>query len=326
MSITVRKYNKSDLKQWDEFVENSNNGTLFHTHKFLSYHPKDRFSDHSLEFYKSEKLVSILPAAEVKSGDTFQLVSHPGASMGSFVIPEDLSFADSLKIVEQLLEYAKANKFNSICLTQPPTIYSRRLSNYIDFALQNNGFQYSKREVSSVLFLEKTIESTLTKFKQTHRTAVRKAERSGVVVKQSCDYKEFYEILSKNLSIRHGVKPTHTIDELLQLKKLFPDKVNLFGAYLEDKMVAGVVNFVASENVILAFYISHDEDYQESRPINLLFYKIFAWAIDHHYSIFDFGIFTVNEEPNMGLARFKENFGATGVFRDTIELNISKCQ
>jgi hypothetical protein len=31
----------------------------------------------------------------------------------------------------------------------------------------------------------------------------------------------------------------------------------------------------------------------------------------------------VNEKPNMGLARFKENFGSSGVFRDTIELNIS---
>ncbi len=319
--ITVKRY-INNAKDWDAFVSSANNGTIFHTRRFLSYHPEDRFSDHSLEFYKKEKLVSILPAAEVKSGDTFQLVSHPGASMGSFVVPEDLSFADSLEIVAQLTEYAKANKFDNIRLTQPPTIYSRRSSNYIDFALQRNGFQYTKREVSSVLFLEKTIESTLAKFKQTHRTAVRKAERSGVVVKQSGEYKAFYEILSKNLSIRHGVKPTHTLNELLHLKDLFPDKVNLFGAYLEDKMVAGVVNFIASENVVLAFYISHDEDYQEARPINLLFYKIFAWAIDHHYSIFDFGIFTVNEEPNMGLARFKENFGASGQFRDTLELQL----
>ena len=34
------------------------------------------------------------------------------------------------------------------------------------------------------------------------------------------------------------------------------------------------------------------------------------------------GIFTVNEKPNMGLARFKENFGASGIFRDTIELKL----
>ena len=63
-----------------------------------------------------------------------------------------------------------------------------------------------------------------------------------------------------------------------------------------------------------------DEKFAEYRAVNLLFYKIFNWAIDKNYKIYDFGTFTVNEEPNMGLGRFKENFGASGIFRDTIEL------
>jgi CelD/BcsL family acetyltransferase involved in cellulose biosynthesis len=86
-------------------------------------------------------------------------------------------------------------------------------------------------------------------------------------------------------------------------------------------MVAGVVNFSATENVVLACYMSHNEDFQEGRPINLLFYKIFEWAIQKKNSVFDFGIFTVNEEPNLGLARFKENFGASGQYRDTLEIH-----
>jgi len=36
----------------------------------------------------------------------------------------------------------------------------------------------------------------------------------------------------------------------------------------------------------------------------------------------DFGIFTVNMDPNLGLARFKENFGARGIFRDTFYKDI----
>ena len=223
-------------------------------------------------------------------------------------------------MVEQLVDYSKRENLDGIKLTQTPTIYSKRLSHYIDFALQKNGFLYSKREISSILFLEKSIDENLSKFKSTHRTAVRKAEKSGVVVKETDDFISFYEILKKNLSIRHDVKPTHSLDELLHLKELFPDKINLFGAYIEEKMVAGVINFIATENVVLAFYISHNEDFQEVRPINLLFYKIFEWAIQKKYNVFDFGIFTVNEEPNMGLARFKENFGASGQFRDTMEI------
>jgi hypothetical protein len=318
--ITVKRFNNNS-SAWDNFVSSANNGTLFHTRRFLNYHHEGRFNDHSLEFYKKGKLVGVFPAALIESGDQRQLVSHPGASVGSFVVPEDLAFADALEMVEQLVDYSKRENLDGIKLTQTPTIYSKRLSHYIDFALQKNGFLYAKREISSILFLEKSIDENLSKFKSTHRTAVRKAEKSGVVVKETDDFASFYEILKKNLSIRHDVKPTHSLNELLHLKELFPDKINLFGAYIEEKMVAGVINFIATENVVLAFYISHNEDFQEVRPINLLFYKIFEWAIQKKYNVFDFGIFTVNEEPNMGLARFKENFGASGQFRDTMEIH-----
>ncbi len=318
--ITVKRFNNNS-SAWDNFVSSANNGTLFHTRRFLNYHHEGRFNDHSLEFYKKGKLVGVFPAALIETGNKRQLVSHPGASVGSFVVPEDLAFADALEMVEQLVDYSKRENLDGIKLTQTPTIYSKRLSHYIDFALQKNGFLYAKREISSILFLEKSIDENLSKFKSTHRTAVRKAEKSGVVVKETDDFASFYEILKKNLSIRHDVKPTHSLDELLHLKELFPDKINLFGAYIEEKMVAGVINFIATENVVLAFYISHNEDFQEVRPINLLFYKIFEWAIQKKYNVFDFGIFTVNEEPNMGLARFKENFGASGQFRDTMEIH-----
>jgi hypothetical protein len=322
MSITVRKYNKSDLKQWDEFVENSNNGTLFHLRKFLDYHPDGRFIDNSLIFAKKEKIISIFPGALKEKDGQMSLISHPGASMGSCVVPENFAFSDALELTEQLVSYATKNGIDRLQITLPPIIYYKRFSQYLDFAYQKSGFNYQKREVTSILFLENTIEKCLDKFKSNHRTAVRKAEKSGIQIRQSEDFTSFFSILKKNLSIRHNVKPAHTLEEMLRLKKIFPEKIVLFGAFFEKEMIAGVVNFVMNSKTVLAFYISHVEKYQELRPINLLFYQIFKWAIQNQLQIFDFGIFTVNENPNMGLARFKENFGASGVFRDTIELNL----
>ena len=87
-------------------------------------------------------------------------------------------------------------------------------------------------------------------------------------------------------------------------------------------MIAGALNFIVKEDVVLAFYISHKEEFQELRPLNLLFYSIFKWAIKEKIKVYDFGIFTVNEEPNYGLARFKENFGANGYFRKTLRIDI----
>ena len=148
------------------------------------------------------------------------------------------------------------------------------------------------------------------------------AKRKGVKIFQSVEYEEFYRILKRNLSKRHGVSPTHTLKELKRLRSLFPEQLKLFSAKLDNKMIAGVLNFLINERVVLAFYISHDEEYKDYRPLNFLFYKIFEWAIYSKYKIYDFGTFTLNQEPNMGLGRYKENFGASGVFRDSIEMKL----
>ena len=106
----------------------------------------------------------------------------------------------------------------------------------------------------------------------------------------------------------------------LKLIDLFPESINVFGAFYEGQMIAGALNFIVKEDVVLAFYISHKEEFQELRPLNLLFYSIFKWAIKEKIKVYDFGIFTVDGEPNMGLGRFKENFGASGIFRDTFQI------
>jgi len=321
--FTLHRYINQSESRWDRFVLSGNNGTLFHLRKFLNYHPKDRFQDHSILIEKKQNLFSVLPAAELIVDGNRILVSHPGSTVGSFVVPENLSIADAMSMSEALVTYVKENNFSGIRITLPPTLYQRRLSNYMDFSFFKQGFTYSKRDVTSILFLEDSLDKNLAKFKSSHLRAVRNAQEKGVNVRQSNDFDSFYHILEQNLKIRHGVSPTHTLAELKNIHALFPDRVNLFAAFVKDVMVAGVVNFVVNDHVVLAFYISHDEAYQEFRAVNLLFYSIFDWAIQQGFRIYDFGTFTVNEEPNMGLGRFKENFGASGIFRDTIELKLS---
>tara|TARA_B110000444_G_scaffold260960_1_gene310173 strand:- start:2403 stop:3371 length:969 start_codon:yes stop_codon:yes gene_type:complete len=320
--LKIRKFKLSDNKLWEDFITSSNNGTLFHYRKFLNYHPDDRFEDHSLLIFKKNKLISVFPASIINVNKQKKLISHPGLSVGSLVSLENLSFSDSIEIVKSLVSYSKLNGFSDIQITIPPIIYQKRISNYLEFAYFENGFKYLKREVSSILFLEENIEENLNKFKSSHKRALKSSINKGVEVKISENFEEFYNILEKNLSIRHNVSPTHTLNELKLIKKTFPNKVMLFSAYKEEAMISGVVNFIVNDHTILAFYISHDNDYQEYRPLNYLFYSVFDWCIKNNFKIYDFGIFTVNGIPNLGLGRFKENFGASGVFRDTIHLKL----
>jgi len=318
--ITIKPFKSNDSDHWNAIVSDANNGTIFHFREFLGYHPPNRFKDSSLLFLKKNSPFVVFPAAEKIINNEKWLISHPGASMGSLVVPENLSIADSFLLTESLIQYSKENHFNGIRITLPPIVYQKRPSNYLDFTLLKNGFTYTKREITSVLFLEDAMDKNLNKFKETHRRAVKKAIKMGVEVRQSNDFDSFYKILEKNLKIRHDVMPTHTLAELKHLHDIYPEDIHLLAAYVDNTMIAGVVNFIVNQRVVLAFYISHDEQYQDYRAVNLLFYKTFEWAIKKQFHCFDFGIFTVNEEPNMGLGRFKENFGSSGIFRDTLEL------
>ena len=318
--LTIKRHSKNNKLMWDTFVDHANNGTMFHLRRFLSYHPEGRFVDHSLEFYKKNTLFSVFPAAELNINGENLLVSHPGSTVGSFVFQEGISISDSLELVKILINYAKNNKFEGIRLTIPPIFYQNRVSNYIDYSLLRNGFKYLKREITSTLFIENDVKANLSKFKPSHARAVRKAKESGIEIMVSQDVESFYAILKENLKIRHGVDPTHTAQEINDLIELFPDSINIFGAFYRGEMIAGVLNFIIKHDVVLAFYISHKEKFQELRPLNLLFYSIFEWCIEEKIKVYDFGIFTVDGEPNMGLGRFKENFGASGIFRDTFQI------
>ena len=86
----LHKYNDQNKSIWDQFVLSGNNGTIFHLRKFLNYHPKDRFQDHSILVKKKQNLFSVFPAAELIEDGKRILVSHPGSTVGSFVVPENV--------------------------------------------------------------------------------------------------------------------------------------------------------------------------------------------------------------------------------------------
>ncbi len=320
--VQIKRFSEQESNSWNNFLSTAENSLLFHHRDFLSYHPVERFTDHSLFFYNDKEIISVFPSIERKNNEKKILHSHLGASYGSFATTHLLTIRESFDIVTSLISYARDNDFSEIIITVPPIVYLKTPSNYLDFSLIKNGFTYLKRELTSVVPLEFKGEKLLQSYRAETRTATRKALRSKIEVRETYDYEQYYDLLSKNLSSRHNVRPTHTLEELKLLHSRFPTKIRLFGAFLGEIMVGGVCNFSVNDSVVLAFYISHNMEYQEYRPVNILFYEIMQQYKSEGFSYLDFGTFTLNMEPNWGLGRFKENFGARGVFRDTFVLKI----
>ena len=127
MSIKIIKYTKSDKKKWDDFIQASSNGTIFHLRSFLSYHIEREFDDHSLIFKKNNIIIAIFPAARVKMNNNKILYSHPGASYGGFVY-DVLSFKEAEKIIQLIEEYCVENSFDKIFFIPTPSIYSKTIN------------------------------------------------------------------------------------------------------------------------------------------------------------------------------------------------------
>lgn len=60
--ITIKRYSIEQKDLWDAFVDASKNGTFMLKRGYVDYHA-DRFTDHSLLFYRDEELVALLPAS-----------------------------------------------------------------------------------------------------------------------------------------------------------------------------------------------------------------------------------------------------------------------
>lgn len=315
MALQIIPYTDDWKNAWDDFVLASNNGTMFHLQRFLQYHEKGKFSWHHLMFVEKNKLVAVLPAAMMGS----TLESPIGASYGSFVTG-DIDFATALAIVDVFSEYCREKQFERALLTPAPFIYQNVISQNLDYALAYRGFTVDKHYISHAIRLGSS--DFVKDFQSTARRYIHKYLREHTLnIEISQDYESFYPILLKNKQ-RHGVKPTHTLEDLLRLKSLLPDNLVLFLVKKGSKPIAGSLVFVCNRQVALCFYNMLLYEYEEYNPIHAVMYEVAKWATERGFRWVDIGVSQDTKAENpmtpaMSLIRFKEKFNARGILRST---------
>lgn len=319
--MEIIKYRKEWKERWDAFVNESNNGTLFHLQRFFDYHAEGKFAFNHLIFLENNEIVALLPGAMV--GDKFE--SPIGASYGS-IVTKDIKFEKALEILSTLLEYAKQKGIKEFELTAAPVVYEKKPNQNLDFAMLWLGFKYSLHYISSAIKLDKDVD-IISRFQPTVRRNIRKTFRnSDIRVEINERYDQFYPILLSNKA-RHNVKPTHTLEDLLKLKELLPDHLKLFMVYYKDIPIAGSLMFFVNKTCALCFYNMLDFEYEHLKPIHRIMYEVVKYSTDNGYSYVDIGVSqdTSAENPmtpSMGLIDFKEKFDAKTVMRNTLSLKL----
>lgn len=310
---------------WDAFIPRTVNGNLFHTRRFLSYHPPGRFEDHSLLFFDRGKLICVAPA-EVRDG---QWSAHRYSSHGGLAVLPDMRADRCLDIVWSLLTYAVEQGWRHLSMRFAPACLHRGSVEPLLWALEIFGFQEKGRELAWCFMPPpaQSEEELLARYSNGAHYAATKAIKDGLTVRISDDFPAYWALLEGNLRRKFNVAPTHSLEEILRIRQLCPGEIALWAVFnAENRMIAGSVIFEVAPNAGHMFYSAQDYAYQELRPTSLLMHELHVEYVVRRKGRLNLGVITAcgAEELNLGLSWFKQSYAAQPFVRRSFSLEISE--
>jgi len=309
-------------EELEAFVAGATDATLFHRLQFLDYNPPGRFDFRHLLFRQNGRLVAVLPAARRVMADVPTLCSPAGASFGGPVFAETPDEAIVRAVVQATVAHARSEGCRRIVISPPPAIYWRdQGESVLREGLVAQGFFPSEEEVIQVVCLQQNENVQWAGLKRAARQAVRRARRLEVRVERSHEWERLYALLAENRR-RHGVTPTHSLEELVDLERRVGAEMLLFAAWRQDNLLGGTLIMRCNTRVALNFYLFHAEEAQNDRPNDLLAWESIAWAQREQLDYYDFGTSTIGGVLNEGLWRFKAKFGARDHPRPTYTMEM----
>lgn len=305
----ILPYSHEQESRWDRFVmEDSMNGTFLQTRKFLNYHPEGRFTDASFFVEKSGIVVAVVPGCNVEG----KFVSHQGSTFGGPVISKDFYSGNKiLEIVKDIDDYIVQN-FKSVKLKPTSPIFATVPTDLLDYALEHSG--YSRHtELSCYTAIAKDVDP-LENCKRECRHNFRQSEKLNLTYGEipESEMEKFYGFLELSKA-RHNTKPVHSLAELRDLKKRFPEEILFRGVWQDGIYLSGMMIFYFRQAKVYHFqYLAPDDSKRETSATTALFVNAMREAAQVGCEKFSWGISTENGGAylNENLYRFKESFGA----------------
>lgn len=172
--------------------------------------------------------------------------------------------------------------------------------------------------------LTATEEDILAGMKQKTRYNIRLAEKKGIEIHPSEDYRSFHA-MAQVTGQRDGFG-VHALSYYLKVQQLFEaeKKAVLLMAYFEGKPIAGIIVFARGKNAWYMYGASTDEE-RNRMPTYLLQWEAIKWAKAHGCEEYDLwgipdhdedeleSLFTEKHQHDglWGVYRFKRGFGGT---------------
>ena len=310
--IELRIYSANQKEEWDDLIRRSKIDSFLFFRDFMDYH-SHRFQDLSFLIYRKSKLVAVLPG----NLDANIYYSHQGLTYGGIVTTTKLVLIEVIEIFSKLNEILREKGVSEVIYKPTPHIYHNAPAEEDLYVLFLLNAQRVCCNISSTIYQKNRIP-----FIESRKSGIRKAKLNGIEVNELKDYYKFWELLNKNLGGKYKTAAVHSLSEIENLKNYFPDNIKLYGALINEEIIAGALLFLM-KNIVHVQYISATERGKELGALDLIFEKL----LNDFYPdkpIFDFGQSTEKNGKylNENLIFQKEGFGGRGIVYDVFSYRI----
>lgn len=298
----------------DDFImKESTTGEFINSFRYLSYHPQDRFQDDSIVVVDvgSGEVRGVMVAA---CDDEGGIVSYPGTTFAGPVVDRTAKAEAIQAVLGQMLDYYES-RYREVKIKRIPDYYTGQPFHLIDYVLLQRGYSYGMAALSNIINIGEieSEEDVLALFYAKRRNQVRKVmkEKRFVLVSQEEIREDVWINMNDNLHAKFGVRSTHTLEEIRNLKGRCPDHIKVYYVDTVEGEYGAFAIIFLFKNVFHTQYLDVNYKYAGQYPNLLLITELIKVARGMGYRYFSFGASTEDSGNilNYGLYNYKAEYG-----------------
>ncbi len=317
MDFKVLFFTDSKEKEWDDFIFlDACNGSFLQSRKFLNYHKKGKFEDCSLMFYKEDKLVAVCPACVREENTKKVFFSHSGSTYGGIIVSEELLRLEKMMGLLTAFESFLIEKgFDKCVLKQNNPLMNTRRMDLLEFCFFFRGYKEYKELDIYIDYDSYNKADVIANFSKLKKRLTKKCILNNMQLMElttPSQLERFIDILRDNLA-KYNLTPYHTSEDLLDLKRRFPNEIKYWGCIFEGRIVSVSMVFVFEKaKCIHTHYLAADSDFGKLSPMTFIYYKMIDYYKNQNYKYLSWGITTehLGVDINYNLTNTKEEYGS----------------